>query len=230
VINVREAPNPKRRGMTYNSSQVLNAVLTLAKVSSGSAPIAPLKADACSVVSLATRTVEAILRPVCRHRGWVGSIRMEYRQAGLPATEVMNATRKSPGVSHAASTAHGRRFPASSEVNGNAAMAISPGLNIAALVAECRIRPPRNNVGIAVEIRFLHQEIERAAGLGDRSHHAACGFVLRQCDNRQPRVRWKGAPLRKTKSTIFFDHDRNQLHASHRTPHQRPRKADYSPD
>lgn len=186
--------------------------------SSGKTPIAPLITLEWSVVNLSTRSADGHFKPVRRHSGWLGSSATAQRQAGFADTDVMNATRKSPGESQAATIRHGRRFDAVSAENGNAAMTISPGRNIARSTAETWIGSTRNNVGVVIEIGFFRQKSKAAARHRQLSQLVARRLVTGERHDRQScRPRPRPAP-RNAHRTVFFDCDRDQLHCPQAIP------------
>jgi hypothetical protein len=185
--------------------------------SPGRSPITPLITDTCSVVSLSARTSDGRLRPVRRHSGWVPSTEMECVEDEEPDEVVMKARMKSSGESHRASPKQGRRFALVRSVNGNAAWTISPGWNMPRLLPEPWIFPTGQNIGVAVNLRLLFQNIEGAALFSQGGNHRAAHFLrLRfsrlQNQDREPSLRWKMDTRWEFQHPIVFDFDLQRFH------------------
>ena len=179
--------------------------------SSGKTPIAPLITDTCSVVSLSTRIKDGLLRPVFRHSAWLGLTATVRGEAGQPTAEVMNATRKSSGESHRASTRQGRRLALVKSVKGNAAWTISPDWNMQQLFSEARICPPREDVVVAVNLWLSSEEIEGAAGFSQTDDLGTAGFLRLKHEHGQARARRQRNTHRQLQHAILF-HDFDGLH------------------
>ncbi len=180
--------------------------------SSGNTPIAPLKTLLWSAVSLSARTTEGALSPVFLQPGCPRVPGTTCRQAGFGGTDVTNATIKSTGVSHLARITHGRRFVEVSAVNGNAAITISPGLNIRQAASEIRIAPTGKHVGVRIEVRLCHQKIEATTVFRNQSRLVLGRLVRLQGNHRQTRLGWKQPSTRRTPRAVFFDRDRDEFH------------------
>ncbi len=179
--------------------------------SSGKTPIAPLTTDTCSVVSLSTRIEEGLLRPVFRHSEWLGLTATVRVEGSRPTAEVMNATRKSSGESHCASTRHGRRLVLVKSVKGNAAWTISPDRNMPRLFSEARICPPREDVVVAVNLWLFFEESEGAAGFSQTDDLGTAGFLRLKHEHSQARARRQRNTRRQLQHAILF-HDFDGLH------------------
>src|SRR5258708_39037605 len=120
-------------------------------------PNRPLITRVFSVQSLSTRIAEGTLSRVCFQSGWEGSTTTPNRGNCAELADVTNATTKSPSVSVAARTTHGRRLTADKSANGKAASTISPGRGMA---SEIRIVMARLDVGVSIDFRLLVQKLE----------------------------------------------------------------------
>lgn len=185
--------------------------------SAGKTPIAPLITDRCNVVSLSARISEGRLRPVPCPFGWVGSTATACADRGGAGDEVMKATMKSLGESHRASTRQGRRFEAVKSEKGNAAWTISPGWNMPKLFLEPRVFSSRKNIGVAVNIRFFLQKIERATFLSQTENEQAVQvsrFALGRLEDQHGETGVSGESDggRKPQHAALLYFDRDCLH------------------